>query len=529
MAKEEGGVPGREHPRRWARKLGVPLTVVAAVAVAVVLILRGCSLLEREQYYIEDEVLVSGPEGEVDAVVDAVRSALKMTEQDLTQTQRLYLDFLAELPEDCQIGLARPSGEADYVVDRYLIRGDASVAEVVQQVEREARARGLDVAPEPNYVIGRPPGAVSGDPWSVEASPWSVEASPWSVEASPWSVEASPSGDQVNDAVYGLFSGQWALNVQEGVGLSAVAPEYERWPRGGGVRVGIFDTSPFPVNVASAVFSMDPPLDLRLVHTIPGDLLEPDMSAADVSDHGLFAAGLVHAIAPDSEIELIRVLDDSGRGDLQTLNGALITFIRQVVEDQDRLHGAVINLSLGAHLPPDAPEQGLPEEIVSLNTILRVAQCHGIVVVAAAGNDSAESATPLPMQVPAGWDSSLGVAASNCSKRLSCFSNAGEVNAPGGEGGKLPDGCESMLDECSEDCEYGLISLSLASNWGYTYWTGTSFSAPLVSGLAATVLDRGADESGWLTPDQVREAIVCGAGNSGVVNVPGTLEDCMPR
>jgi subtilisin family serine protease len=244
--------------------------------------------------------------------------------------------------------------------------------------------------------------------------------------------------------------------------------------------------------------------------------MNPEEEAPDVSDHGLFAAGLVHAVAPESEIQLIRVLDDTGQGDLQTLNRSLQVFINETLVERDRLKGAVINLSLGVHPPPDAEEKGLPEDITSLNVLLSAARCYGIVVVASSGNDSADSQTPLPMQIPARWDSTLGVSASNINQDLACFSNVGEVSAPGGDGGPVPPSCEQVLHTCTGDCPYGLISLSSTSSTGYAYWNGTSFSAPLVSGLAAVIIDT---EGAWSHPDLVFETLRNSAAASrGVVD-----------
>ena len=58
-------------------------------------------------------------------------------------------------------------------------------------------------------------------------------------------------------------------------------------------------------------------------------------------------AGLIRAVAPGSEIRLIRVLNEHGCGDLFTLNKALFRFIADMETEPRTLDGTVINLSLG--------------------------------------------------------------------------------------------------------------------------------------------------------------------------------------
>jgi subtilisin family serine protease len=483
----------KRSSRRWPLLV---IVVVAGVLLVLVLVLRHCrSELGAARYYVGGQVLVAGSAGDVDAVMDNVRQILDLDEETLQRRERLELDFLDELPDTCR-GL--PEAGASFVIDQYQVVDDVSVAQVIEEIQQQAEVLKVAVSPEPNYLTGRPPTDVTGDPWSVGADPWSVGA--------------DPSADLAALA-HQAFRDQWAFG---GNGINLKAVMQRGWSRGHGVRVGIFDTSPFPISVQHVVFSMEPPLELMLVHPVPGGQMNPEEEAPDVSDHGLFAAGLVHAVAPGSEIQLIRVLDDTGQGDLQTLNRSLKVFINETLAERDRLKGAVINLSLGVHPPPDAEEKGLPEDITSLNVLLSAARCHGIIVVASSGNDSADSQTPLPMQIPARWDSTLGVSASNIDRDLACFSNVGEVSAPGGDGGPAPPSCEQVLHTCTGDCPYGLISLSSAFNTGYAYWNGTSFSAPLVSGLAAVIIDT---EGAWPHPDVVFETLRSSAAASqGVVD-----------
>jgi subtilisin family serine protease len=156
-------------------------------------------------------------------------------------------------------------------------------------------------------------------------------------------------------------------------------------------------------------------------------------------------------------------------------------------------------------------------------------------------------AEALSPHLPAAYPSVIGVAASNTSRERSCFSNWADVSAPGGEGGlgevpdlstdelfdTIPSSCAPVSNECKGNCPNALISMSTSSPTGYAYWTGTSFSTPLVSGLAALIFDAGVSENlcgtDWVSPNAVFEAIRCGAPTpDGVINVPATLFRCLP-
>jgi hypothetical protein len=122
------------------------------------------------------------------------------------------------------------------------------------------------------------------------------------------------------------------------------------------------------------------------------------ITVVDVRDHGLFVAGLVHAVAPASEIRLISVLNESGCGDLFLLGTELGHFVGEVTEErakakkgQKPLEGVVINLSLGVRdltledvASPDkcAPKDDDPVGL--LCQVLSNAHEEGAVIVAAA-------------------------------------------------------------------------------------------------------------------------------------------------
>ena len=199
------------------------------------------------------------------------------------------------------------------------------------------------------------------------------------------------------------------------------------------------------------------------------------------------------------------------------------------------------------------------DQIASLRTAVAFAAEEQIVIVAAAGNDSylaTQEGFVLSPHYPAQYPSVIGVSASNALRQRSCFSNWGDVAAPGGDGGpfsilaeqepglldeypELQDlDCAPLSSTCAGDCSQALISLvydqgPAGQGYGYAYWQGTSFSAPLASGAAALLLDAGLSQScggqAWLSPDQVFAALRCGAPTpDGVINIPASLYRCLP-
>ncbi|NJN18426.1 MAG: S8/S53 family peptidase [Oscillochloris sp.] len=275
----------------------------------------------------------------------------------------------------------------------------------------------------------------------------------------------------------------------------------------------MFDTTPFstakPLPEQDVFFEpqtidwISPTLSLQAGFLNPAAQLPSQPGDVDIRDHGLFAAGLIHVVAPASSIELIPVLDTYGRGDLYTLTKALHHFIRRSVADDAALTGSVINLSLGLHLPPNPEASGLlpdtTDRVVALEAAMLAAFGFDINVVAASGNQSDEM-TAQPAQLPAGYPNVIGIAGSNAARGRSCFANRGDLAAPGGNGAS---GCTAALELCNGDCTNALIGPILPTTngaSGYAYWNGTSFAAPLTSGAVALLLEQ---SSGALLPNEI--------------------------
>jgi hypothetical protein len=139
----------------------------------------------------------------------------------------------------------------------------------------------------------------------------------------------------------------------------------------------------------------------------------------EMSDHGLFAAGIVHSIVPKAKIHLIEVLNQWGIGDLATLAGGLRKASEQIFKSDSGRH-LVVNCSWMLDLPlsnlhcsaansknpkKEDPEYDFEESILYFSLKEREqasalwALCNRIFlaggkVVAAAGNDWERSKKP---------------------------------------------------------------------------------------------------------------------------------------
>jgi Subtilase family len=266
----------------------------------------------------------------------------------------------------------------------------------------------------------------------------------------------------------------------------------------------------------------------RQARRVREDVIPPASSgepaAFPMADHGLFIAGLIHDIAPNAPLELVPVLTDVGGGDLSLLLRALAG----VLERKDPSEPLIINLSLGLmphpeHLPAiwyglphrmDANLQADPHmqtsgydwqwvgthrQTVSQTMDLLVnggallmdyLQDNNCLVVAAAGNDSlqrVEHHEPrLGPRLPARYASVLGVAATTSDPRdPAAYSNIGDeyeldVAAFGGNATERFEPEDGVIGVYSGEFPDGR-----PNETGWARWSGTSFAAAFVSGVAA--------------------------------------------
>ncbi|HEX2513309.1 MAG TPA: S8 family serine peptidase, partial [Chloroflexota bacterium] len=315
----------------------------------------------------------------------------------------------------------------------------------------------------------------------------------------------------------------------------------------------------------------------------------------DVADHGLFATGIVHDVAPRAQIRLIRVLNDYGAGDSQVLLATLAALLGDEKLRPTAARRLIVNLSLAVDLPPGTDllrfwypaayqslkgrlARGLAQQTnpapdiasvlagfpapgpqllrmlellhLDLQETIATLRDQGVLVVAAAGNENrppAPAGQPLPPPGqpvslpaplpppepcwPARFDQVLGVAAVQGNQSAATYSNRGDVvtleNGLGVYGGEArppapgqPPRIPIPGRALEADAVRGLYSapaLAAGKNeTGWALWAGTSFAAPVITGLAADLWA----EHPELTPRQVIEWLRHHAALLGPANDP---------
>lgn len=259
-----------------------------------------------------------------------------------------------------------------------------------------------------------------------------------------------------------------------------------------------------------------------------------------MTDHGLFASGIIHSLVPDASIHLIEVLNPFGIGDLASLAGGMQKVINEIYSPDAKRH-LVVNCSWMLELPLSAkhtsamddndPEYDFEQAVLdfviaerdqayALKAICDRLYLLGAQVVAAAGNDwnkkEIQGAQPDDQRVnapearyPAAFVSALGVGALPKDSKLpsgkyraSNYSNLGDK--PAGDG--------IMTLGGEEGKEIGVLGLYLGEKFPkrapiltkphaldmnerkadeknhWAWWAGTSFATPILTGTIAAVL-----------------------------------------
>ena len=301
------------------------------------------------------------------------------------------------------------------------------------------------------------------------------------------------------------------------------------------VRIGVIDTG-----YDLSKFDFAPKVDLATVF-VSGS---PNTSPEDCDGHGTNVSGIAAAVTNNNagvsgvgwNVDLLEARVFPYGANPSASEGDIAAGINWAVA-----HGAnVINLSLGS--PTDDP--GGPEDTAVANALAA-----GVIVVAAAGNDSTYNAIDFPAADPGvisvgatslndhgNYNNPVG--ATEYVAAYSDFSSRLDVVAPGGDPNSFQQTCTPGTAGCPDYLQWilGLFSGDAAGATGpqpdLALFAGTSQATPHVSGLAALMVSKAQADSLPLTPANARAIIKLHAANisdphqgSGRIDAQGTLND----
>ena len=259
----------------------------------------------------------------------------------------------------------------------------------------------------------------------------------------------------------------------------------------------------------------------RLLDQVNLASLSPN-SPGDGYGHGTFVAGVAAGqasgfagVAPSANLVSIDVMDDEGEATVADI----VSACDWILQNKAQYNIRVANFSLHAENPASLFFDPLDQAVEKL-------WLNGVVVVTAAGNyadNGAESGVPF---APGNDPFVITVGASDVQNTVQ---TADDTAAPWSAWGYTPDGF--MKPDLSAPGRYVIGPVSAGAGLtteradrlvpdapGYMQLSGTSFSAPMVSGAAAMLLAQHPD---W-TPDQVKGALMVSASATPAAT-PGSL------
>ncbi|MBU7587198.1 MAG: peptidase S8 [Nostoc sp. TH1S01] len=317
----------------------------------------------------------------------------------------------------------------------YIIKGDR---QRLKELKKSQFAKATEFI-EPNYIYRIPP-----EPQTTVLG----ELTP------PQNNEAKPSLIGPNDPYY---SKQWNLHK---IGIEGAWTE----TKGSGITVAVIDTGVTQVR------------DLKETKFVKGyDFVNDREQAADDYGHGTHVAGTV-AQATNNQYGVAGVAYEASLMPLKVLNeygGGTVADIAEAIKFAADKGADVINMSLGG-----GGESQLMKDAIDY------AHRKGVVIIAAAGNESANGAS-----YPARYPHVIGVSAFGPEGEKADYSNYGagvDISAPGGsDTGKI------LQETINENGESEFLGLK-----------GTSMAAPHVAGVAALIKAKGIEN-----PDDILKVL----------------------
>lgn len=330
----------------------------------------------------------------------------------------------------------------------------------------------------------------------------------------------------------------WQQGLLEMLARTSVEVRDRAEDLGAGVHIYILDTIPDQVDIERA------PERWRS-NTLLGALLDSErlklhyaggshlMQQIDLyhdnanyvmSDHGLFVASIIHALAPKATLHLVEVLNPYGVGSLLSIANGFAIAAQALPQEPDGATSQrlIVNASLGFEIPA-AVEKWLehihkkdpfwqPYSTSDIETftdpLLEMCKLFAdpqgstkLRVVAAAGNDhGAGDPQRPPARYPAAFEAVLGVGALDHKQAFTDYTNQ-QDNPPGD--GVVMFGGERVNNPASPqngktDPAFGMPGIYIGAfpdgepnTAGWARWAGTSFATPLITGAIAVLMSQG--------------------------------------
>ncbi|HWC86193.1 MAG TPA: S8 family serine peptidase [Solirubrobacteraceae bacterium] len=206
---------------------------------------------------------------------------------------------------------------------------------------------------------------------------------------------------------------------------------------------------------------------------------------AEATNNGLGLTGLAYG----ATIMPVRVLDSTGAGDATTIAAGIVYAVKHKAQ--------VINLSLQFSIGTGSGE--IPDIIDAIH----YAWVHGVVVVAASGNDGVSE-----LAYPARDSKVISVGATTADRCLAVYSNSGvgiDLVAPGGGDDAEYAGDPACNPSANLPDIYQMTLVNPRRPWRFGFpggYEGTSMAAPHVSATAALIIASGVIGP-HPTPDQI--------------------------
>ena len=293
-----------------------------------------------------------------------------------------------------------------------------------------------------------------------------------------WLPQNQPQAEHIglDEPYYGY---QWHLPVIE------ADRAWDEGVVGTGARVAILD---------SGIDYTHPDLDDNIELPSSATFVPFTDSCMDDNGHGTHVAGIVAAedngwgcigVAPDATLICVKVLDSNGSGNYSWVVTGIIHAIHRQAD--------VINLSLGSTLKKNGflPYYTASDASRLINMIKKVinwASSQGCLVVCSAGGDEMDldhnkNLVVVPAEVGTGIAiSATGPIGLSDFDRPASYTNYGQssiwVAAPGGDSQLYP----------NPGWYYDMVFSTFIGGW--TWMSGTSMAAPMVSGTAALVISK---------------------------------------